>query len=118
MPNGAVTVDLQRAEAVRQFVEATLPDRITIRRVARGVGLSESTIQRALRRARGPAFHELVDRCRFDRIQLALGSTPYIKDEALALEAGWRSRTSLYALVRRVSGRSLHSMRRSGSSEK
>jgi methylphosphotriester-DNA--protein-cysteine methyltransferase len=101
----------RRASLLSGFVSAHLCESLTLRRVGRALGLGDSTIRRALLACCGLRFHEFVDRVRVSHVAATLLSQPDIKDDALALAAGWRSRTSLHAAVRRVTGHSLRELR-------
>jgi len=73
--------------------------------------VSEATARRALLRLYGKGFHTLLDEIRISLIMDLLDRDGSMKDDALTWAAGWKSRTSLYAAVRRVTGTSLHDLR-------
>jgi methylphosphotriester-DNA--protein-cysteine methyltransferase len=103
--------DSRRANLLRDFIASHVSEIVTLQSVSRELGLSHSTIRRALRDAWGIRFHALVERSRVERVLSVLAEEPELKDSALANAAGWRSRTSLYAAVRRVTGSSLRDLR-------
>lgn len=74
--------------------------------VARKLGMSVSTVQRALRAGRLD-FRNAVSLMRLVNAERLLLEEPTLKVEALSLLAGWRSRRSLYLAVQRIRGCSL-----------
>lgn len=103
----------ERALVVWDYVVANGREPLTLRHVGRVLGIGESTIQRALRVQWGLGFHAILDRARVICALVLLLEEPAFKTEALALAVGWRSRSNLYAAVRRVTGSSLNSLRSS-----
>lgn len=79
---------------------------LTLGALAGGLGLSISTTQRVLRKEQLD-FRTVVSMMRLVSAERLLRKEPTLKVEALGLLAGWRSRKSLYAAVKRVRGCSL-----------
>jgi methylphosphotriester-DNA--protein-cysteine methyltransferase len=103
-------VDRDRAVALRSFLVQA--DRnTTIYAASRTLGLSDSAIRRALRTTWNVSFHDLVDQVRLDRLVAALECDPTVKVLTLTSIGGWRSRTSMYAAIRRVTGGGLQLLR-------
>lgn len=101
----------RRAVLVREYLAVHLTEPITLRETGRQLGLSESTIRRSLSATWAIGFHILLERLRVERALMLLAEDPESKIEAVALSIGWRSRSNLYASVRRVTGCSLGSLR-------
>lgn len=101
----------RRGVMLRDYLAAHALEPLTLRQVSRSLGMSESTVQRALRANIGVGFHATLACVRVELALSMLLEDPDVKIEALALAVGWRSKKSLYAAVRRVTGRSLQELR-------
>lgn len=82
-----------------------------LREACHALGTSPSTLRRVLRRTMRTSFRALVQRHRVRRALLELTRDPSLKIEALAVHAGWHSRTSLYASVQLVTGAHIRTLR-------
>ena len=96
---------------VRDYLCAHCSEDVSADAVGRAFGLSESSLRRKLKQESGLRFQELRDQVRVERVQAVLSAEPDLKVEALTIAVGWRSRTTLYATVRRVTGLSLDELR-------
>ena len=92
-------LDAQRAERILAQIAERRFERLTLSVVAREIGMSTSTAQRALR-SQGLDFRRAVALVRLEHAGYLLARDPGIKIEAVAREVGWKSRTSLYLAIR------------------
>jgi AraC-like DNA-binding protein len=99
------------ARLVREYLQSHCAEDVTVHAVGRAFGLSESSLRRRLKQEAGLRFHAVLDQVRVEKLLTALSAEPDLKVEALAVGVGWRSRTTLYAAVRRVTGRHLDELR-------
>jgi AraC-like DNA-binding protein len=83
------------AEKVRQG------DAVSLRTLAREIGISVSTAQRILR-AGHLNFRNVVSSMRLLNAEQVVRTDPALKIEAVSLLAGWRSRRGLYVAVQRI----------------
>lgn len=101
----------QRALRVRDYLLLHLHELVTLDRTGEALGMSASTIQRALRDRWGIGFHEQLDRLRVERFLKMLTKDPDLKIEPFSPDVGWQSKANLYASVLRVTGYSLPALR-------
>lgn len=105
------TIQGRQARAICRIVAMTLPNRVTLKSVAMRLSIGESTAQRTLRRVYGLCFRDVVHAVRVRRLRRALFIRAEQKGFALAVEARWRSRTSLYRALRLDIRQSLRELR-------
>ncbi len=105
------TYDERRISRIMNFLAAHVSEQLTLQRVGRECGLSASTVQRLLQDKYGVGFRETLEQIRIAKLLSTLKTDEELKDEALLFATGWRSRTTLYAATRRVTGHSLRELR-------
>jgi len=97
----------RRGDRVKQIIDhvriAAGSRRLTLREVARDLGISVSTGQRSLRRA-GLSFRSVLCLARLAAAEDLFFQEPDLKVEAVSLSAGWQSRRSLYLAVSKHCG--------------
>jgi transcriptional regulator GlxA family with amidase domain len=91
-----------RAARINAFVAENCTQHISLRAVSRALGLSCSSVQRALR-DEGMKFRTAVALARLERAGDLVRQDPTMKIEAISLSVGWKSRRSLYQAIRQHS---------------
>ena len=91
-------VQEERALRIVRHVASNIERTLTIAEVAGELGLSVSTVQRALRSVE-LSFRAVLTLARLENAERLLDDDPSTKVEILSLASGWRSRKSLYSAV-------------------
>lgn len=103
-------VDEERATLLLAHMAKRAAETVRLSGVAHELGMSPSTAQRALR-SRGLDFRTALVRIRLQQAERLLHLEPDLKVEAVSRSVGWKSRKSLYAALRRISGQRMAEFR-------
>jgi AraC-like DNA-binding protein len=107
-----IPADKQLVERARQAISDRLREHITVDLLAKQLGCHRRTLERAFRTVSGDSVHSTILRRRTQEAIRLLRCTD-LKVEAVAVEVGFRSRTSLRVAVRRATGQTPGQLRRS-----